>query len=211
MSKATKRTWSDIKDYCQQRLAEIRRINEQFSCPSGFVCIAAFMGYLSRLAYGTNEKSDHSDGKWFKQFVDYFMPSKYRGHGDLMYNTFRCGILHSMSFDDEISDARMNYLKQIGGATTGYPDLAISHDAGKYCVFCQGAQLQTLPGTQTYVLVASVLCDDIDRAIETMFSDSSVRLNMEAFVACQRSIGEIELPPTSISGKPMIKDTALSA
>ena len=188
-------TWMEVKEYCFDRLEEIRRINDGHPCPSAFVCIAAFMGFLSRLAYGTNLQSDHgSDGEWFRDFVTNFMPQKYSPQADLMYSTFRCGIVHAMSFDQEIPrdyrDARSDYLESIGGVNRPTAKLAITHDA-RFIRLCGGGELLQYEKDGKkgpYVLVASVLCDDIALAIDKMFDNRSVCKNCEEFVKVQRLI-----------------------
>lgn len=185
--------WNDVKDYCERRLDEIKDINRQHHCPSGFVCIAAFIAYLSRLAYGTNVRTDRHDGEWFKRFIRVFMPSKYHNHDDLMYRTFRCGILHAMSFDDEIDGNRTVYLASRGGGTTGYATLAITHDM-KLASLCSGSTLMKDPTTNAFVLVADVLCNDVKSAIIAMFKNVAVQKNCEEFVACQRYITGITVP-----------------
>ena len=185
--------WSDAKDYCNKRLEEIRDINRSHPCPSGFVCIAAFIAYLSRLAYGTNVRTDRHDSDWFKRFIRDFMPSKYHSHDDLMYRTFRCGILHSMSFDDEIDSNRTKYLASCGGGTTGYATLAITHDMA-FAPLCSGSTLTKDSKTNAFVLVANVLCDDVESAITAMFKDVAVQRNCKEFVACQRYITGMDVP-----------------
>jgi hypothetical protein len=181
------RSCNEIENYCKDRLDEIKRINKQHQCPSGFVCIVAFMAYLSRLAFGTNVKTDRHDGDWFKKFITNFMPQKYQGHEDLMYRTFRCGILHSMSFDDEIDGNRTVYLANNGGETKGDSPLAITHDMA-FASLCNGSTLLKDSSTNAIVLVADVLCDDIGSAISAMFKNVAVQRNCEEFVACQRYI-----------------------
>lgn len=204
---------SDIEKYCRDRLEEIRQINAGNECPSAFVCIVSLIAYLSRLAYGTNEENDRKDGKWFRDFVKNFMPPKYLGHEDLLYRIFRCGISHSMSFDSEITTNRGTFLTQCGGQRTGYPELAISHDP-QYSILCSGSnQLMTLPGTNTYVLVDTVLCDDIEWAIGKLFADSVASQNAEEFAKCQRPIDAIVLALPSVqtmSGQQTTLTTKLS-
>ena len=165
--------WNDVKDYCNKRLEEIRDINRRHPCPSGFVCIAAFIAYLSRLAYGTNVRTVRHDGDWFKKFIRDFMPSKYHDHDDLMYRTFRCGILHSMSFDDEIDGNRTVYLASNGGGTTGNSALAITHNMA-FAPLCSGNTLIKDSTTNAFVLVADVLCADVEAAIIAMFNNVAV-------------------------------------
>ena len=185
--------WKDVESYCKDRLKEIKDINKQHPCPSSFVCIAAFIAYLSRLAYGTNVKTDHHDSDWFKRFVKDFMPAKYNNHDDLMYRTFRCGILHSMSFDDEIDGNRTIYLASHGGGTTGCSALAITHDTS-LSHLCNGSQLMKDSATNAFVLVADVLCKDVESAIIEMFKNVAVQKNCEEFVACQRYITGMAVP-----------------
>lgn len=189
--------WSEVKDYCIKRLKEIKEINKAYPCPSGFVCIAAFVAYLSRLAYGTNVRTERHDGDWFKEFVTNFMPRKYKGLEDLMYRTFRCGILHSMSFDDEILGNRTVYLAQQGGSTSGCSKLSITHDAA-FSSLCAGEKLMPESETQSYVFVADVLCDDIKKAIDTMFNSVAVQRNAEEFTNCQRFISGKCVPAPSV-------------
>ena len=191
-------TWMEVKEYCFDRLEEIRRINDGHPCPSAFVCIAAFMGFLSRLAYGTNSAKDHKDGQWFKDFVTNFMPQKYSPQADLMYSTFRCGIVHAMSFDLEIPRAyagtRSDYLESIGGVNRPAAKLAITHDA-RFISLCGGGELLQYEKDGKkgpYVLVASVLCDDIAMAIDKMFGENEIQENSTWFIQVQRLItGEL--------------------
>lgn len=190
----------EIKDYCQERLKEIRAINDApiGRKPSGFVCIAAFIGFLSRLAYGTNLQRDHgNDGKWFRKFVKNFMP-KYGAQAGLMYSTFRCGIVHAMSFDPEISVGRDAYLQDPNNSNRGGAELYITHTLNEQTLgCCNGEVLHKMPGENSYVLVASVLCDDIKRAINTMFDNVAVRCNSEKFVRVQRLIKGRSVKPAS--------------
>lgn len=91
---------SEVLRYCYDRLAEIECINCVSHTISSIGCIAAFIGFLSRLIGGDNTRSGDKD--LFVQFVKEYMPVKYAGHEDLLYGTLRCGILHSMSFHDTI-------------------------------------------------------------------------------------------------------------
>lgn len=179
-------TWKDVESYCRKQLSAIVDINNAHPCPSAFVCIAAFMSYLSRLAYGTNVKTDRHDRDWFVKFVENFMHPKYKKPAELLYRTFRCGILHSMSFDDEIDGDRAIYLANLNG-NRGCAELAITHEKA-WSHLCNGNQLVQEPTTHAYVLVAEVLCKDIECAITEMFKNVAVQRNCEKFVACQRFI-----------------------
>lgn len=91
---------SEVLRYCYDRLAEIECINCVSHTVSSIGCIAAFIGFLSRLTGGDNTRLGDKD--LFVQFVKGYMPGKYAGHEDLLYGTLRCGVLHSMSFHDTI-------------------------------------------------------------------------------------------------------------
>lgn len=91
----------EVLRYCYDRLAEIECINCVSHTISSIGCIAAFIGFLSRLTEGDNTRLK-SDKNLFVQFVKKYMPGKYVGYEDLLYGTLRCGILHSMSFHDTI-------------------------------------------------------------------------------------------------------------
>ena len=196
-------SWKDIKEYCLDRLAEIRRINDGHPCPSAFVCIAAFIGFLSRLAYGTNNVRNR-DHEIFVKFVQNFMPSKYTPHADQMYLTFRCGIVHAMSFDSGNIEKGIDceaYLNSVG-ANRVAADLAITH-SDELSYLCAGEDLlrcELKDGAQgPYVLVAKVLCDDIATAIDKMFDEKEIQDNSEGFVKVQRLIAGIETQPISAS------------
>lgn len=182
-------SWQDARQYCKDRLDEIREINKHQN-PSGFVCIAAFMGFLSRLAFGTNNKSSHADKKCFCDFIANFMPMKYRGHDDMMYRTFRCGIVHAMSFDDELAVDNVDFLKTQLQGVQGFSKLAITH-SHQYDSLCTGHQLRQ-DSNGMYVLVADILCNDIESAINAMFADREVQKNCERFILCQRPISEVK-------------------
>lgn len=195
------KTWNEVESYCRDQLSAIVDINNAHPCPSAFVCIAAFMSYLSRLAYGTNVKTDRHDRDWFVKFVENFMHPKYRNHAELMYCTFRCGILHSMSFDDEIDGDRTVWLANHKGNRAD-AELAIAHDKSLSCL-CNGNQLVQEPTTHAYVLVAEVLCKDIACAINEMFKNVAVQRNCEVFVECQRFIEGKKVPcPAGTTGVP---------
>ena len=194
----TKISADKIKDYCRDRLKEIRAINDSpiGRNPSGFVCIAAFMGFLSRLAYGKNKRRDPkvTDQTCFMDFITNFMPSKYKPQAKLLYSTFRCGVVHAMSFDPEIEIDRGAYLSDPKNLGRGDADLFISHSSDKTLrKCCNGPVLQKIPNSNSYVLVASVLCDDIESAIDKMFLDQKVRANSEEFVQVQRLINGREV------------------
>lgn len=203
-SNTSRKLWEDVQEYCENRLAEISAINDdpKHQCPSAFVCIAAFIGFLSRLASGTNMSKMREDGVCFKNFVKQHMPSKYQSEeiADLLYKTFRCGIVHAMSFDPEISENRTVYLAKNNGCTSGYAKLAITHDR-KWDSYCNGGNLVKAPQSDMFVLTAQVLCEDIGKAIAQMFIDPAVQCNSEEYVRTQRPIAGLGLQHGAASSK----------
>lgn len=167
----------DIKRYCLDRLEEIRFINKVFHVPSGFVCIAAFIGFLSRLAYGNNVERQTSDSASYRAFITNFMPQKYNGTELPLYKAFRCGIVHAMSFDSEYADipSRMKTLSRGGRNDTA--QIVITHDP-------VGTSSQGLSLT----LNATDFCDDVEKAIHQLFSDPVCLQNAKQFMTCQRPI-----------------------
>ena len=189
--------WKDIQKYCLDRLDEIRDINLSHQCPSSFVCIAAFMGFLSRLAYGDNVQRSISDGTAFKDFVSTFMPQQYKGHEEELYKTFRCGIVHAMSFDPEYKDIQTRMADLSSGGRTGAASIAITHSSASP----QSPQYATISCSTTgssMTLNALDLCDAVKKAIKTLFANPTYCKNAEEFVACQRPIQAIPIASTNI-------------
>ena len=119
------------------------------------------------------------------------MPSKYHGHEDMMYRTLRCGIVHAMSFDDELNEDNSSFLQKQPKGVQGFSELAITH-AHQYDTLCAGAQLKK-DQNGMYVLVADILCDDVGKAINNMFSDQCARDNCARFILCQRPISQLQI------------------
>lgn len=135
------------------------------------------------------------DGTLFRKFVTSFMPAKYHGHEDMMYRTFRCGIVHAMSFDDELSVENVDFLKTQPKGVQGFSKLAITHNR-QYDSLCAKSSL--LPDANgMYVLVADILCNDIESAINSMFAVQNVRDNCERFILCQRPITAVKQQDTT--------------
>ena len=195
--------WQDIQRYCLDRLDEIRDINRSHHCPSSFVCIAAFMGFLSRLAYGDNVQRSVSDGVAFKAFVSNFMPQQYKDHEEELYKTFRCGIVHAMSFDPEYKDIPSKLAELSTGGRMGNAPIAITH-APTNSLPTPYATVATSVSGSILTLNAFDVCDDIETSIKTMFANPVYRNNAEQFVACQRPIQGI---PSSISNTPALSSS----
>lgn len=190
--------WKAIQQYCLARLNEIRSINQSHPCPSSFVCIAAFMGFLSRLAYGDNVQRSVSDGTAFKAFVSNFMPQHYKGHEDALYKTFRCGIVHAMSFDSEYPDVPARMADLSSGGRTGNAPIAITHSPTTSLPSPYATVSNSAAGSIT-TLNADELCDDIKTAITNLFSNPTYCKRAEEFVACQRPIQAMTAISASVS------------
>jgi hypothetical protein len=195
----------EIKEYCKARLQEIEFINHVSHTPSAMVALAAFVGYLSRLAFwghasipgvtwnggliGTDEEA-------FNAFIDKFMP-KYAQYFDVqqigtgtgsqtrkhywLYAVLRCGLVHSMSFYD-----KWNPNQPWPAQPLPKPHIVVSHDP-KYSSPNDPVSY-TQHGVNAIVINAFDLCVDVNSAIEAMFQDSDVRSNAERFVGYQPPI-----------------------
>jgi len=168
-------TAAGINTYCQNRLNEIRLINKLFPTPSSVVAIAAFMGYLSLLAFGSNALHGE-DGNCFKSFVRQFLPSY---DPELMYSTFRCGIVHAMSFYPGLSTPRPSDAP----SSKQYPKLLVTH-----CNSWQNLDEASCDGISIPAIQVAKLCDDLTTAVSAMFSDPSVRVNCVRFMNWQPAI-----------------------
>lgn len=164
---------NDIKQYCQDRLSEITLINELVPTPSAFVTIAAFLGFLSLLSYGKN-KSGGEDSKCFRKFVRNFM-SQMGYSPDKMYKTFRCGIVHAMSFYPALRQGRTSAKPKVERA----PELLITHSKEIANLTERG----NIP-----VLTAGQLCSDLEKIIEAMFKVERVSKNAINFLSWQPAI-----------------------
>ena len=199
----------DIKEYCKARLQEIEYINHVSHTPSAMVALAAFVGYLSRLAFwgrpqvpnvtwGTGLIDRDEDA--FSAFIDAFLP-KYKRYLDTqqvdsgtnvqirkhywLYVVLRCGLVHSMSFYD-----KWNPNSQTQPVSTlPKPHVVVSHDS-EY-----SNPTSPLPyspnGTDAIIINAFDLCLDLRIAIEQMFNDPSVQRNAENFVRHQPPIHDL--------------------
>jgi hypothetical protein len=94
------KTYNDVQSYCEARIKEIRNILQD-GTPMGFLCVASFVDFLSKLAKGEDKKKTG-----YKDLIKYYFPKGYTsfiyksGESDLpdqFYHVFRCGILHSFS------------------------------------------------------------------------------------------------------------------
>lgn len=176
-------TQKEVKKYCIDRLAEIEMINHFSHTPSAFVCIASFIGFLSELAYGTNERGDKSSKK-YRDFIERYLP-KYKAYTQDMYETFRCGVVHSMSLYKQLKGKRTSAKK------VALPTVVITHDLnyGKR----SDVQKYTEGGFNAIILFAFDLCEEVRTAIDIMFDpnekDNPAYSNSVEFVKYQKPIG----------------------
>lgn len=168
-------TVAGIWTYCQNRLKEISLINQLFPTPSSVVTVAAFMGFLSLLAFGSNALHGE-DGSCFKLFVQKFLPSY---DPELMYSTFRCGIVHAMSFYPGLSAPRPSDAP----TSKQYPKLLVTHSQS-----WQNLDAASYDGVSIPVIQVAKLCDDLTTAVEVMFDDSMVQVNCVKFMNWQPAI-----------------------
>ena len=169
-----------IQEYCENQLDVIRQINEceKFKTPVSFVCIAAFIGYLSRLSYGNNRARDN-DAEMYKNFVKEVMgasKSDYKTIAEELYSVFRCGIVHSMSFTPPVD------------TSTPKCNIAISHDPRKIWESGRGFYKENKHGIEWTVLNANDLILDLSKAISHMFSDVTLRRHAIKFAEKQLPI-----------------------
>ena len=160
-----------LKAYCIDRLHEIEMINYVSHTPSAFVCIAAFIDFLSSLAFNPEAKVEESSERYKKFVVRYL--SKYEKCAYDFYHTFRCGIIHAMSF----------YRKK-KGKRNHLPKVVITHDLnyGKR----DHVEKYHENGFDAIKIYAFDLCEDIRRAIDVMF-DSKAE-NNPAYQNCLKYI-----------------------
>lgn len=170
-----------IKSYCDDRLTEIRDVAKNGN-PTGFLCIAAFVDLLAKLAAGRDQKGDGYKALVTNYFPDAYKNFTYRsGHKDLpaqFYSIFRCGILHAFSlFPDR---PNRNGAK----AST----IVISHDGKDEGNTYTHMSNYNDKGFDAALLIADDLCNDLSSAIQTMFTDTSVQANAEIWVRQQPPI-----------------------
>ena len=176
-------THKEVKKYCIDRLAEIEIINHLSHTPSAFVCLASFIGFLSELAYGTNERGDKT-GKKYRDFIERYLP-KYKDYKQDMYETFRCGVVHSMSLYKQLRG------KRTSTRAVALPTVVITHDLN----YEKRSEVRKYAkgGFNAIILFAFDLCEEIRAAIDIMFDpneqNNPAYLNSIEFVKYQKPIG----------------------
>jgi len=174
---------SSVQEYCQDQLSAIRRINgiESLHTPASFVTIAAFIGYLSRLAYGNNGKRD-CDSKMYIQFITDVLGSikyDYKKMAKDMYYVFRCGLVHAYSFQPPVD------------APSPMSNIAISHSSETKWDPKSGFYSERKNGKTYTVLNADDLILDLFKAIDKMFKDPVLGPHAVRFALVQQPIRQI--------------------
>jgi hypothetical protein len=179
-------THQQIKAYCLARLNEAKPIITN-GTPWGFLCVAAYVDFLAKLAWNKDEKS-----KGYKDFFKLCFPDSYNnftfsgGQKDLpeqFYHVLRCGICHSFSLVPDV-------MSQSSGGRS--KSVIISHDG----LDTDGTAYSHLDnytkhGYDAAILLGGNLCDDLTQVVCNMFSDHSIQSNAEAWVAAFPPIGGI--------------------
>ena len=169
-----------LKRYCIDRLHEIEMINYTSHTPSGFVCIAAFIDFLSSLAYNPQAEIEKSS-KRYKDFVKRYLP-RYKNYVDDFYHTFRCGIVHAMSF----YRGGKKKCKQL-------PKVVVTHDLN----YKKRTNIEKYnrEGFNAIIIYAFDLCADIRSAIDMMFdsteTDNPAYRNCLKYIEKQPPIGAL--------------------
>jgi hypothetical protein len=172
---------SAIKTYCEDRLKEIREVSKN-GTPTGFLCVAAFVDFLAKLAAGCDQKRNG-----YKSLITAYFPDGYKnftfssGDKDLpaqFYSVFRCGILHGFSLFPDRPNRNGTKVRTI----------VISHDGKDGSNTYAHLSNYTDKGFDAALLLADNLCDDLASAIQSMFTYTSVQANAENWVRQQPPI-----------------------
>ena len=176
-----------LTDYCLQRLAEIRRINELSHTPSAFSCLMSFIGFLSSLVYENMTELDaytrfcHDYVKelyCFKNIVKKksILP-RTSGHpknnswGEVIYSLIRCGLVHNMN----VSGNKNSGQDQIKVALTHEPFHGANCRVYKFGPYDKAKLVAENDDAVVLVINVFDLCDSVQRAIIRMFQKSKVR------------------------------------
>lgn len=219
-------TADEIKEYCKARLQEVECINHMSHTPSAIMAIAAFAGYLSRLAFwghaqiqnvtwgsGKINKDEDAFNAFINQFLrkydPYYTPEQKNGQTRKhywLYSVLRCGLVHSMSFYEKWEpNAKIQPTLPLPN-----PHILITHDPA---YSNPKKPLSYLPfGLDSIVINAFDLCADLRQAIEDMFKNSDVRTNAEEFVKWQHPIqGLLNKSVLQQNGVAATTNTSISA
>jgi hypothetical protein len=175
------KTITDIELYFRGRVKELKVLSQN-GTPWEFLCMAAFVEYLSKLVYGQDKGPPG-----FKDFViDYlaeinslYRDFKYKsGKQDLndqMYHILRCGIVHSFSLvPDKKSTNKGGRLRSIVLAhkRSGQPHLGAysSSDAPDAAIFISEEFAYDIERVVDHIFIQAKTCPALTRNIEAWFN-----------------------------------------
>ena len=179
----------EILPYCRARLNELKVLLSRGDA-WGFLCIAAYIDFLSKLVEGEDTKSDG-----YKLLVESYFPEKYRtftygsGKVDLyyqMYHIFRCGLIHTLSLYPDHEQ-----FTKPGGKYQGRPrSVLLTHDGlssdGR---FFPHLSHYNENGIDAAVIHANDLFEDVRAATETALATPNLRVKARAWVSLSPPIG----------------------
>lgn len=181
-----------IKQYCLDRLYEIDRLNDSHTL-SAFSCYAWLIGVLSHLAYAgqvSREAKYRSDEFCYKQFVSSFMQQY---DPTLMYENFRCGLIHACSFDTVWKGCE----EQL--EPNKPTKLFVTHNV-EFQHRGNPKEIQ-FKGVKSVVIYYRDLSAAIQNAIEKMFEKSDICQSAREVVKHQRLVAGISTVPPEIISK----------
>lgn len=181
-----------IRQYCLDRLNEIDELNKSNTL-SAFSCYAWLIGVLSHLAYAGQVSKDakyRNDDHCYKQFVSSFMQQY---DPTLMYENFRCGLIHACSFDAVWKGDE----EQLEPNTT--TKLFVTHNA-EFQQMGVPKEIQ-FKGVKSVIIYHQDLSDSIRDAIEKMFEKSDICQSAREVVRHQRLVAGISTVPPEIIPK----------
>lgn len=167
----------------------LRELQKMKASPWPFMCAAAMLEYLAKMAIGNGRAA-------YIRFIRDFLRQEYRdfefacGKKDLpeqMYHVLRCGLVHSFSLTPDKNQNKDGRCESI----------VLAH---------QGSHLDTFPSIGGHHLdavwfVFGDFAEDIQRAIENVFakakSDSSLRSRIESQLARSPPVEELPLSLTA--------------
>ncbi len=188
-----------LTDYCLERLAEVRRINELSHTPSAVSCLMSFIGFLSSLVYEGEKDIDA-----YPPFVHDYIKEMYcarivekpkcsqprkTGHpndnswGEVIYSMLRCGLVHNMN----ASGNKALGQDQIQVVLTHEPFHGKDYRLYKFGSYARPKYVAE--NNESVVLVFNVfdLCDAVRKAVIRMFQKKKVQ-NTAKRVLAQRPI-----------------------
>jgi hypothetical protein len=186
-------TNADLLPYCLARLDELQPIVEEGN-PWGFVCLASFVDFLSKLAEGEDKGGDG-----YKSLIEVYYPQAYRDFRYTlttdrlhvqMYHVFRCGLLHSFSLYPDVA----KYTKP-GTTYPGRPrSVLLTHDGldstGKKFAHLS-LYSDAAAGLDAAILIASDFLSDTRQATADLLSTSATVSTAMKWVSLCPPVGSL--------------------